>query len=817
MLAVLKRSRGFVLSLCAMVPFVAFGQGSPSVQLLAHVNSYPSAGYNDCWGYTAPNGREYALLGVQTGTSIVDITNAPAVAEVAFFPSSTSLWKDIKTYRHYAYVVNESGGGMQIIDLSYLPDSARLVGTYAGFSTSHNIYIDTANAILYAEGTSGSQSVRVISLANPLQPVQLSTFGIECHDILARNNIAYVSEGSSGSIGIYDVNNPSLPSLLGRFLIPNHGYVHNCWLSEDGNYLMTTEETNGKSVKYWDVHNLDSVRMTDEYFASPFLAHNAHIKGDFAYIAYYRDGLRIVDVSDPDSIFEVGHYDTWSGNGLGAWGAFPFFLSGKVVVSDVETGLYVVYFEIPDSLDPNPPENVRLYSDYSTPTSMSISWTDPSTLHGGAPLEPTDFTIEIKRDTLLVGSVAGGIEQFVDVGLIDGYVYTYTMYAKLIMNSETSRKVISSWTAGGSLVPSPPTSLRVGGTGAQIVLSWRNPSVNVDGTPMDDFAGVRLYQNSIAVATFTRSSVDTARADSVVYTPSVPGPYTWYLTALDNEVPQHESTPSGAVVSSLYVPVSDNFPLSGVPNTSLWVNSNASVNTRGLNPPSPPYALNLNGQPSGGDMVDLKPVNLSGLDGAGITFSYYYQPQGTGEVPEPEDSLLVYFRNSLNEWIEVRGYPGGPAQPFQPEVISVGTVPSGGGTYFFDRFQVKFKSRGTPGVIGAQDDWLIDNVRLDVPTAIGETRELPQEFFLSRNFPNPFNPSTAIYIALPRSGPVRLIVYNLLSQKICTLVDEVLEAGTHTLIWDGRNSDGTAVASGTYLYRFEADGVARAGKMLLMK
>ncbi|MDP7529650.1 MAG: hypothetical protein QGH61_09990, partial [Candidatus Marinimicrobia bacterium] len=63
-------------------------QNSPNVPLLAHVNDYPSVGYNDCWGYTAPDGREYAFLGVRNGTSILDITDTDNVYEVTFISSA---------------------------------------------------------------------------------------------------------------------------------------------------------------------------------------------------------------------------------------------------------------------------------------------------------------------------------------------------------------------------------------------------------------------------------------------------------------------------------------------------------------------------------------------------------------------------------------------------------------------------------------------------------------------------------------------------------------------------------------------------------
>ena len=330
-------------------------QGSSNVQFVGNFNKYSLVGYNDCWGYTAPDGKEYALLGVVSGTSIIEIMDQVTLREVAFIPnpSGNSLWKDIKTYRNYAYVVNELGGGLQIINLSQLPVTATLAATYTGFPTSHNIYIDTARALLYAEGTA-SQPVRALSLENPTSPVQISFFGPpsqSIHDVYARGDRAYVSDGTGPlgtSYSVYNVSNPATPTLLKQFFVPNGGYAHNAWLSDDGNYLMTTEETVGKTVKVWNISDLNSVQMRGEYLAASGLAHNTHIKGNYAYISHYKDGLRIVDISNPASPTEVGYYNTYIGNlsGIfhGAWGAYPFFNSGKVLISDMESGLTIVHF-----------------------------------------------------------------------------------------------------------------------------------------------------------------------------------------------------------------------------------------------------------------------------------------------------------------------------------------------------------------------------------------------------------------------------------------------------------------------------------------
>src|SRR5205085_9213062 len=78
------------------------------------------------WGYTAPDGREYALLGTYDGVHIIDITEKP-IREAAYIRGPGSYWRELKVYKQYAYIVTESGdtgAGLQIVDLSALPASA---------------------------------------------------------------------------------------------------------------------------------------------------------------------------------------------------------------------------------------------------------------------------------------------------------------------------------------------------------------------------------------------------------------------------------------------------------------------------------------------------------------------------------------------------------------------------------------------------------------------------------------------------------------------------------------------------------------------
>ncbi|MEW6412732.1 MAG: M20/M25/M40 family metallo-hydrolase [Candidatus Zixiibacteriota bacterium] len=98
-----------------------------------------------------------------------------------------------------------------------------------------------------------------------------------------------------------------------------------------------------------------------------------------------------------------------------------------------------------------------------------------------------------------------------------------------------------------------------------------------------------------------------------------------------------------------------------------------------------------------------------------------------------------------------------------------------------------------------------------------QTDELPGAFVLHQNHPNPFNPNTIIEYQLPRAGKVNLTVFNLLGQKVRTLVDEQQSAGTQKVNWDGANDAGHKVATGLYLYRLQVGDHAESRKMLLLK
>lgn len=105
-------------------------------------------------------------------------------------------------------------------------------------------------------------------------------------------------------------------------------------------------------------------------------------------------------------------------------------------------------------------------------------------------------------------------------------------------------------------------------------------------------------------------------------------------------------------------------------------------------------------------------------------------------------------------------------------------------------------------------------------TGIAPTHQeaaLPRSLVLSPNYPNPFNSTTAIRFELPGTGRVRLVLYNVLGQRVRTLVDAKHDAGTYAVRWDGKNGAGQEVASGVYIGRLEAGGSVSVRKLVLLR
>ncbi len=306
------------------------------------------------WGYTAPDGREYALFGGFDGTYILDISETP-VRLVTKIPGPNNGWREMKTFGHYAYVVSEGGMGLQIIDLYDLPASARLVRSDTSiFRTGHTVSVD--DRYLYIHGTNvnaGANQGTIIFdlLPDAEHPTVVGKYTERyVHDAIIYKDTMYTSAINNGRLDIvYLGTDRRNPQLVTSISYPGAG-THNSDITEDHRYIMTTDEigTTPKTLKIWDRADLQNITKVVDYTPVPGeIIHNVHRKGTLAIIAWYTAGTRIIDVSNPREPAEVGYFDTFEGAAAqynGNWETYPYFPSGKIIASDMQNGLYVFKF-----------------------------------------------------------------------------------------------------------------------------------------------------------------------------------------------------------------------------------------------------------------------------------------------------------------------------------------------------------------------------------------------------------------------------------------------------------------------------------------
>ncbi|PPK86410.1 choice-of-anchor B domain-containing protein [Neolewinella xylanilytica] len=319
-------------------------------------------GINDVWGYVSPDGTEYALVGLDTGVAIVSLADPDAAEVVGVASGVRSVWRDMKTYGEYAYVVSDQrDDGLTVIDLRQLPDTFAVThvrDTVPGFNRpfhrAHNLYIDTTRGLAFTSGGDGNINAGGILIfdlkANPLHPPIIARGpAIYSHDVYVQDNLMYASEIVQGELAIYDTKDLNNIRELGRVRTPTT-FTHNAWTNTTGSTVFTTDEKPNASVAAYDITDPSAIELLDEYrplssLNSGTIPHNVHVIDNFLSVSYYTDGLRVVDASVPTNLIEVANYDTWVGpNGdfNGAWGAYPFLPSGLTLVSDRQSGLYVI-------------------------------------------------------------------------------------------------------------------------------------------------------------------------------------------------------------------------------------------------------------------------------------------------------------------------------------------------------------------------------------------------------------------------------------------------------------------------------------------
>ena len=324
--------------------------------------------YNECWGFEV-NSHEIAVIGSTAGTHFFDITDPKNSTMVAFVAGAYTgggvIHRDYHDYQNYLYAVCDEGSSstLQIIDISNLPISVNVVYDSNNlFQKAHNIFIDTATAKLYA-CASTSTAMDIYSLADPTNPVLIHSYNDvgHVHDAYVRNDTAYLNCGNDG-FRIVDFHYLDLPGNISPIELasltsyPDAGYNHSGWLSNDGNIYAMQDENHGYDVKILDVSDFNNISILSTFntgISTQSMAHNGIIKDNLLYIAYYHDGLRIFDISNPSNPIETCFFETYlcgdHNSYKGAWGVYPYLSSENIIISDMQSGLFIINCDVNES------------------------------------------------------------------------------------------------------------------------------------------------------------------------------------------------------------------------------------------------------------------------------------------------------------------------------------------------------------------------------------------------------------------------------------------------------------------------------------
>ena len=347
------------------------------VSTLANSSGNPEG--SDVWGWTdSETGKEYAIAAMTNSTAFVDITDPinPVFLGRLNSNAGNNYWRDVKIYGNYAFIVADNVGnhGMQVFDLTRLrditgPETLSPDVVYNDVTSCHNIVINEATAVAYLVGCNNySGGPNFVDISDPLNPTSLGGYSLDgyTHDaqVITYNgpDTEYTGKeilvgSNANKVVILDVTDKSNIIKITEFDYPQIGYTHQGWFTDDQRFFLLGDETDEQNfgintrTLVFDFQDLDNPTQIDTYYgASSAIDHNGYVQGTDFFMASYRAGMRVLDISNiggtDNQLTEIGYFDTYpQNNGTafnGAWSVYPYFASGNIIINDIERGLFVV-------------------------------------------------------------------------------------------------------------------------------------------------------------------------------------------------------------------------------------------------------------------------------------------------------------------------------------------------------------------------------------------------------------------------------------------------------------------------------------------
>ena len=860
-----------------------------NVTLLSHWDNYSV--YSNIWGWTDANGREYVLIGHDQGTSVIDVTNPNSPSEITMIPgphpTSGTIWRELKTYSHYAYIVSEHTlpnnlSGVQIVDLSYLPDSVHYVQSYrwpsvtASNAHAHSLSVDDQEPYLYIQGGTstfgiigGNQGgLRILSLADPENPTSVGVLATRyVHDSYTRNGILFASNiNNNGHVDIWSLASRSNPHLITQLIYPN-GFSHNSGISDNNNFLYTTDEITGATVKTWDISvlwdndssNNSFIELKSEYIGNRSqIAHNIHINGSYAYLSHYAEGVKVLDLNNPAEPVEVGYYDTHlpPDNGfVGDWGVYPHFPSGTFVVSDIEAGLYVFRFDTVawggirgivkdgqsgDSLDNAHvfflEANKEIVSDSTGeyhlktnagmhhlvvsrigffPETLEVQLSAHEISNVNISLESENAFISLDKDSIGTSLSFGenGSRELQISNLGSGILHYSLRDINGHQNGKNkiAAKNNNTWKILANSLSKTPLKVEQqilnNVSKAELKLLAVDSLGDVIGESTNPDIKAIYGEKSQTSITLKMQLFHPVNQDSLTFGYSIDADQDPTTGAQGIGIYQGDLGAEYDVFAT--VPAISNF---GIPAKSVLVFNNVT----GGNPSIFPNTVQL-----GNDSSVTITISLSSLgnDDGNMNFvsSAYYWGDSLGSNP-PTSSDVTPEKGHLS-----LGYDPYGDVPWLSLSTTDDTIQgqhSHSVSLLFDATVIPNIDSLYHGVVLVQsNDPNTPEIQLPISfqvthvVGVGELQNYtPQKFSLEQNYPNPFNPITQLSFSISSPTFVTLKVYDIIGNELATLVNERKEIGKYSIAWNGEQ-----FPSGMYFYRLKAGEFSDTKKLIILK
>ena len=812
----------YILNLIIFTAYLAAQQVEiDNIRPIAHLDL---GNCNDVWGYTAPNGHEFVLVGHRTGTYIFDVsTNPHDPIEVGFIPGAISTWRDLKVHSYYCYVTNETGGGMDIISLED-PFNPVKVGEYTStFTSAHNLFIADGYAYIFGANNDAG-GCRILDLSNPEYPVEVGSWeNTYFHDGFVKNDTLYGCGIYIGSLYIIDVSNKSNPTTLVEYNYSDYG-CHAVWVTDDSKYAVTGDEENGGYVYIFDIQDFDNINMVatwypDEPEVQNKSVHNVLIKDDLLYVSYYVYGTRIVDISDPNNPIEVGYYDWYPGQqGLysGNWGTYPFTENGLIYSTDYSgNGLFVMSYpfmgeiefeELPDTENNVDPITLSVSIDESSDYSVDYS---TLMLYWGLNGTITDSTALTMSGDSYIGSITptgqnGTMHYYVafntmtDERVTKPYGAPYASFTFNIGTDNVSPEIELITDLADQFYPSGSyevVSIASDNIGISMVeLFWQvgNGEIQtVTCIELNDPEYGLIYEGVL-------SYEDISPGTEIIY---------WSgATDASSQSNQSESEQKHFYVSDNYVlgdfeneEALDRWDLGGwgrqyVNDDIQWALNDSPGGLYSPNVSNPCYLI---------ETLDLTQFNQA-----------YLQFTSAEMLYDGDYGYLQIKRGNNPGWstlLTVNGYI---------EIVERNVSLNS----FMDESELHIRLLMTSNLTDESQGWFVDDIFLvlnqDMPPNVNTDSgiiNLPDQVQLYPNYPNPFNPITNIAFSLSKYSLVNLKIVDIEGRQIRHLLSNGFAAGRHGVSWNGTNDLGAAVGSGIYFMVLRAEGKVLSQKLSLIR